>query len=95
MANTAVSVGTSATLLIAKNDARIHLILQNLGSQEVYLGDSSGVTTSNGIRWANTNTLFEMSHNAEPFMFYYRGDIYGIVASGTGNVRVWEFTDTK
>jgi len=95
MPNTAISVSNTATLIIAKNDVRIHLMLQNLGSQSVYLGDASTVTTATGVKWANTNTLFELSHNAGPFQFYYRGDIYGIVVSGTADVRVWEFIDTK
>lgn len=94
MSIASVSVGTSATLIIAQNFERVGLIIDNDGGATVFLGDGSGVTTSTGIQLANdaTRELFPPTNAGS---FYYKGAIYGIVASGTNTVRVWEMLTTR
>ena len=95
MSVAAVSVGNTATLIIAENFNRIRVIIDNQGSQVVYLGDDDTVTTSNGITLAADDKLIMTFGGGVNFPFFFRGDIYGIVASGTADVRVWEMVETR
>jgi hypothetical protein len=94
MANSQVSVGTSATQIIAKNFNRINLEIYNPdGSAAVFVGES-GVTTSTGIpiaAGATKSWTYQGGHHP----FFYRGAVYGVVASGTISVQVWEQTEVK
>lgn len=77
-----VSVASTATSIRSSESTRTGIIIVNNSSQTVYLGLTDAVTTSNGIP-------VEASEN-----FYtsdWTGDIYGIVASGTANVRLFAF----
>lgn len=83
-----VSVGDTATLIKADNTDRIFLDIANTDtSKVVYIGIDTSVTTSNGFPvfayqnrgWAKT-------------LAGYLGPIYGIVASGTADVRYMEVT---
>ena len=47
----AVTVGTSATQLSSFSSSN-RIIIQNLGSADIYMSDSPTVTTSNGIKIA-------------------------------------------
>jgi hypothetical protein len=94
MANFAATIGTSATVIRAKNSKRIHLWFENLSSGTVFVGDSSSVTTSNGIRLAQ-NEVMELKHEGGHNKFFYKGDWYGIVASGTSNVQGLELEESK
>ena len=78
----AVSVTTTATALPGTPLAnRRKMFVQNTSNQTVYLGHS-GVTTSNGILLAKgANTEIEVG----PTQL-----VYGIVAAGTADVRLWE-----
>jgi hypothetical protein len=72
-----VSVGTTATLIVAQRSGRYGVTLINKGSTEVDIGGSS-VTTSTGsplpaVQWASKTILTTAA-------------IYGIVASGTQTV---------
>lgn len=72
--------GTAASA-VAQNTARNSLLIVNNGTQTVYLGDTSGVTTSNGLplppgaSWSTTT---------------YYDVVYAITSSGTGDLRYWE-----
>jgi hypothetical protein len=94
MPTSAVSVTTSATQIVAANPIRTGLIIENVGGGTVYLGDDSSVTTSNGIKLA-ANATRELFFNGGAWQFYYRGDLYGIVATGTSDVRVLELVNTR
>jgi hypothetical protein len=43
-----VSVGSTATLIVAQNHGRLSVLITNLGTTAIYIGDSPSVTTSNG-----------------------------------------------
>lgn len=77
-----VSVAATATLIAAANVNRRSLLIRNVGSVDVYLGPS-GVTTSNGQKLAAGETLEDSATVAA---------WYGIVATGTCEVRTTEAT---
>ena len=83
MAN--VTVGNTATLIVAANSARLSLVIQNNGSATVYLGPSASVSASNGIPLLTGGSFQEDSGGAR----MYQGDIYGISATSS-DVRYWE-----
>jgi len=95
MSTTAVSVTTSATVLKAKNRDRIGLILDNQSSSTVWVGDDTSLTASTGIAlYAKDKLIFDFE-GGPSYQFAVRGDIYGIVSSGTADVRVFEVVDTR
>lgn len=78
----AVSVASTATDLVAADLAnRKRILIQNASTKRVYIGNSS-VTTSNGIELSPGSAL-ELDAAAAV-------DLYGIVASGTADVRIME-----
>jgi hypothetical protein len=79
IAQAAVSVGTTATLLSAANASRKSVVLQNLGSSPVYLGGAS-VTTANGVEIAGGGGAIVVDKTTAA--------LYGIVSAGTSDVRV-------
>jgi len=74
-----ISVGTTATLLVAANIMDQTVQLHNLGGGAVYLGNAS-VTTSNGYKLDNTDKLQIPVGDNEA--------LYAITASGTHIVAV-------
>jgi hypothetical protein len=74
-----VTVGTTATLLVAANIMDQTVQLHNLGGGAVYLGNAS-VTTSNGYKMDNADKLQIPVGDNEP--------LYAIAASGTHTVAV-------
>lgn len=76
-----VSVAATATLIIASNTSQKRRNIKNVGSQTVYLGSDSSVTTSNGFPLRALESI-----NIGDF----NGTIYGIVASSTNNVVFYE-----
>ena len=81
-----VSVGDSATLILAANEARqeLHLV-NNSVSPDCFLGPDNTVTATNGL------TLFAGSSKDKDRGFgLWLGPIWGITASGTADIRVWE-----
>lgn len=76
-----VSVGTTATLILAAESERIEAWISNQGGASVFLGDDTSVTTSNG---------FELPTGEILRLEFYTGAIYGIVAAGTNTVGTLE-----
>lgn len=74
-----VTVGTTATLLVAANIMDQTVWLHNLGGGAVYLGGAN-VTTSNGYKMDNTDKMQVPVGDHE--------SLYGITASGTNTVAV-------
>jgi hypothetical protein len=74
-----ISVGTTATLLVAANIMDQTVQLHNLGGGAVYIGNAS-VTTSNGYKMDNTDKLQIPVGDNEA--------LYAITASGTHTVAV-------
>lgn len=88
MANTqnAVTVGTSATLVLAANAWRRGFNVYNNGTVACYLGFDSTVTTSTG-----TPILPNAAFTSDG-LNNYRGDVYMISGSSGQNVRYMEWT---
>lgn len=72
---------SSAASIVAANASRKSVTIHNAGSVTVYLGSTSGVTTSNGVPLAPNAT---MSDEASTDAWY------AITASGTGDLRIVE-----
>ncbi len=92
MPTAAVSVTTSATKILAARytePGRIGVVLDNQGSVTVFLGDDDTVTTANGIT-LEAGKKFILTAEMGFEKYFFRGDLYGIVASGTADVRAWE-----
>ncbi len=83
--STVVSVLNAATLLSAANTDRTTLIIQNQGSEAVYLGYDDSVSTLIHFLKLNPGAAYEI--NATNM---YVGDIYSIAATGPVNVSVGE-----
>ena len=80
-----VSVGTSATKLpTTPLTGRKNLVVMSLCSTDVYLGKST-VTTTGSTRGPKLSPGMSFSSDSGPTI-----DVYGIVASGTCDVAVWE-----
>jgi hypothetical protein len=98
MSATNISVAATATLIIniarSSNTARTGLLIYNNSAQTVFLGDAATVTTSNGYPLFAGDTI-RWSHDGGKSQYFFRGDVYGIVASSTADVRVWEFLETR
>lgn len=71
----------SAASMLAANASRKVALIRNAGTMTVYLGTSSGVTTANGFPLEPGETFVDDATVSEWF---------GIVASGTGALRVIE-----
>lgn len=86
MAYNTVSVSDSATLIVAANEQRRNLTIVNTSlSVIVYIGPDSSITTSNAIPLYQNQT-----RDQDRIPEGYQGDVYGIVGSGTADVRYWE-----
>lgn len=85
MAYNTVTVTTSPTLIVPANNKRRQLIMDNQGSVAVYIGPDEFITASppNTIRLGQDAKLTRDDR-------WYRGAIYGVVASGTASVAYWE-----
>jgi hypothetical protein len=85
MAYGTVTVASTAggTLILDANPKRIGIIIVNTGTQTVYLGHDTNVTTANGIPLKTDMNLTESSGGEK----MYQGPFYGITASSTSDVR--------
>lgn len=86
MSYNAVDVTASATLIITHNAKRKELWICNTSnSTTVYVGENSDVTPQTGF------PLFAWQSQSRTKGFgTYLGSIYGVVNSGTVEVRYWE-----
>ena len=83
---TNVSVGNTATLIVAANSGRQELfITNNSTSPDIFIGSDSSVTASTGLPLYAGQTR-ERSRGFSIWL----GNVYGISASGTADIRVWE-----
>jgi hypothetical protein len=80
MKSTSVTVTTSPTLLVEKDETNRYVYLHVIGNTTVYLGGSD-VSTSNGLNTEKHTTPLEM-------FLPINEQLYGIVASATEDVRV-------
>lgn len=80
MRSSSVTVETTATLLVPADDVARRVYLHVVPATTVYLGDST-VTTATGLATEKHTAPVE-------FFIPQRETLYGIVASGTADVRV-------
>ena len=84
--NTAQTVNTTASELAATPLAgRVKMVIQNLGSQDAYLGFDNTVTTANGIILPAKST-FEFPYNAT-------ANVWAITSSGSADIRIGEYAN--
>ena len=74
------SITTSATQILAANDDRTSFIIKNTGSVTVYIRFGSNVSTDD----------FPLEPGEALVCDDYTGEVYGIVASSVGEVRIIE-----
>lgn len=81
-----VTVSSTATLIIAANANRQELIITNNSvSTDIFIGIDSSVTSSTGLPlYANQSR--EKSRGFGTWL----GPVYGITASSTADIRIWE-----
>jgi len=77
------SVSTTPAEVVAANAERQSVLIQNTGSDPVYVGFDNAVTASDGIEVAAGGTYADDT---------YTGDVYVIAGSGTNDVRFQEVT---
>lgn len=81
-----VSVKDTATLIVAANSKRRNITIANNGTNDVFIGSDTAVTTANGLPVFGGST-----RDSSKVSEWYAGDIYGIVAiDQTGDIRYWE-----
>ena len=77
------TVTTTAQIVLGANSARKKILFYNNSSTTIYIGNTSSVTTSTG---------FPISQGAYYEETFFNGAYYGIVSSGTANLRLLEYT---
>lgn len=87
MPTAAVTVDGTATLILGQNTRRASFYLFNNGANRVFLGETSAVTTANGFPLESFSQLSEDEGNN-----LWKGDIYGITAGTSEEIRYWERT---
>lgn len=75
LATTQVSVGATATLIVASHSGRSNLVIINQGAVSVCLGNSASVTSANGLCLPPGSTSYV------GISLPYTGALYGIAAS--------------
>lgn len=97
MAYSNKTIATTATAIVAKNLARIALLVRNNSAVTIYLGEDSSVTTSNGYPLeAGDEIVYENPGESSQLPAgVYRGPLYGIVATGTADLRYMDHTLTR
>lgn len=81
---TAATVTSTESELVATPLAsRSELLIQNLGTQDVFLGALTGVTTANGMKLPKGSSFVAKLDDS--------ADIFAITASGSASLRVVEF----
>lgn len=81
------TITTSATQIIGSSRNRTGWMITNNGTAVIYVGFDTSVTTSNGMPIAEGEKFIS---NGDKI---WRGAIYGIVGTGTQNVRFQEWSD--
>ena len=80
----AVTVTSTPTLILAANNARRQLILDNQSNSiTVFIGPDSAITASGTV---SLRPNAELEHDDR----WHRGSVYGVTASGTALVAYWE-----
>lgn len=85
MAYTQVTVTTSPTLIVAANNSRRQLIVDNQGStNSVYFGPNTSIASNNTVKLLPGANL---TSDGNAFL----GSLYGVTSAGSSVVGVWEW----
>lgn len=79
MKSSAVTVGTTATLIVAADDINRVVYLHNSGGQTVYIGNGD-VTTTTGFHLGNNEN--------QEIVLPLRQTLYGVVSANTNEIIV-------
>tara|TARA_Y100000310_G_scaffold303126_1_gene341171 strand:- start:311 stop:610 length:300 start_codon:yes stop_codon:yes gene_type:complete len=93
-----VSITDSATQIVAKNLSRIGLFIKNHeAGSTIFIGVDSTVTVDNGYPFVYPNQwVFDFhGNNASLPSGIYQGAFFGIVASGTADLRYLELISAE
>lgn len=80
-----VATNTAATIVTA-NSQRISLIITNIGVSSAFLGDSSAVTSANGVMLRAGGSLSEDSGGTR----MYLGPYFAIAGSSATTLTYWQ-----
>lgn len=87
MSYNTVTVAATATKILSVNSARTSYIIQNVGTENLYIGQDASITTANAIKLVPDGSITEDGSSSGKL---WMGDVYGIVAVGTSDARYWE-----
>ena len=79
----ATVTNTAGELAATPLTGRDKMIIQNLGANDVYLGDDASVTSSNGLKLPKGSSM-ELNFEED-------ANVFAITASGSADVRIGEF----
>jgi hypothetical protein len=83
-----ISVAATATLIVGANPDRKGVVITNESTTaKLYIGPDSSITTSNAVSIEASGKFTDAGQQDN-----FKGDIYGIVATSTNDVRYWEWT---
>ena len=85
-----ISIGTTATLISAANGTKRKVTMQHMGTTDIFLGKVA-VTTTTGIGLKGGTVANDLK--GQTAVAKHGDDIYGIVTSGTANLRVQVVSD--
>lgn len=75
---------TAAEIAATPLANRLRMVIQNLGNQDVYLGEDNTVTTSTGLKLPKGSSM-DMKYGAA-------ANVFAITASGTADLRIAEYS---
>ena len=81
--STLTATNTAGEIAASPLANRLRMIIQNLGSQDVFLGEDNTVTTSSGIKLPKCSSM-DVKLGAG-------SDLWAITASGSADLRIAEF----
>lgn len=81
---TAVATAGGAEIAATPLANRLRMVIQNLGSQDVFLGEDNTVTTSTGLKLPKGSSM-DMKYGAT-------ANIFAITAAGTADLRIAEYS---
>ncbi len=80
-----ITITTSATLIVEANTRRRNLTIVSNSSTVVFYGPDDSITTVNALPLYGRST-----RDQDRIPEGWQGPIFGIVASGTADIRYWE-----
>jgi len=81
-----VTISTTPVLIYSGSSNRIDVLVTNDSSVKCYIGPNSSITVNNTI-FLNQNDVFIDDYSG---IKGYRGNLYGVTASGTATIKWWE-----